>query len=171
MKSIYIAMAMVAFATAANASSVSEREYKRGYNDCMAGRYDQFQHGASYKRGCRAAEDSGKANRQNSHANQNVNKDHMSAVCRGAVVGRFNPHARSVRANDVEQTDIGWSVFGNVVLDDGATSDFVCTFSSAGVFKRVSADEPKGASTEMYHEEYCPPDVSEADRYKYPACN
>jgi hypothetical protein len=38
------------------ASTVSQREYKRGYNDCSKGRYDQYQHGASYKKGCRAAE-------------------------------------------------------------------------------------------------------------------
>jgi hypothetical protein len=44
-------------AASAWASTASQREYKRGYNDCMAGRYDQNQHGASYKRGCRAAED------------------------------------------------------------------------------------------------------------------
>lgn len=44
-------------ATSAWASTASQREYERGYNDCMAGRYDQDQHGASYRRGCRAAED------------------------------------------------------------------------------------------------------------------
>jgi len=43
--------------SSAMASTASEREYKRGYADCTAGRYDQNQHGASYKRGCRAAED------------------------------------------------------------------------------------------------------------------
>jgi hypothetical protein len=42
---------------AANASAASQREYKRGYDDCAAGRYDQNQHGASHKKGCRAAED------------------------------------------------------------------------------------------------------------------
>ena len=35
----------------------SQREYQRGYNDCSVGKYDQDQHGASYKKGCRAAED------------------------------------------------------------------------------------------------------------------
>ncbi len=39
------------------ATTASQREYSRGYKDCMAGRYDQNQHGASYKKGCRAAED------------------------------------------------------------------------------------------------------------------
>jgi hypothetical protein len=42
---------------AAVASTASEREYQRGYNDCSQGRYDQDQHGESYKQGCRAAED------------------------------------------------------------------------------------------------------------------
>jgi hypothetical protein len=35
---------------AAVASTASEREYQRGYNDCSQGRYDQNQHGESYKR-------------------------------------------------------------------------------------------------------------------------
>lgn len=41
----------------AKKSSVSQREYQRGYKDCSVGKYDQEQHGASYKKGCRAAED------------------------------------------------------------------------------------------------------------------
>lgn len=50
---VLIALAM----PAALASTASEREYQRGYNDCSQGRYDQNQHGKSYKQGCRAAED------------------------------------------------------------------------------------------------------------------
>jgi hypothetical protein len=170
-KIIIAGLALIAMSSFAQATSVSEREYKRGYKDCLVGQYDQYQHGASYKRGCRAAEESGKANRQNSHSNQNVNKDHMKAICDGAVTGRFNPHVRSVRVGNVEQQDFGWGVYGSVVLDDGATADYVCMFSAAGVFKRVNASEPMGASYEMDHEGYCPPDVSQADRYKYPGCN
>ena len=49
--------ALIAAAPAAYASTASEREYQRGYNDCSHGRYDQNQHGESYKKGCRAAED------------------------------------------------------------------------------------------------------------------
>lgn len=48
---------VLVFATGAWASSASQREYKRGYADCAAGRWDDNQHGASYKEGCRAAED------------------------------------------------------------------------------------------------------------------
>ncbi len=44
------------------AATASEREYQRGYNDCSHGRYDQNQHGESYKKGCRAAEDGQKPN-------------------------------------------------------------------------------------------------------------
>jgi hypothetical protein len=56
-----IAALIAAAAPAALASSASEREYQRGYNDCSQGRYDQNQHGESYKKGCRAAEDGQKA--------------------------------------------------------------------------------------------------------------
>jgi|GEM_PF-6529605 len=44
-------------AAGASASTASQREYKRGYADCKAGRWDENQHGESYKNGCRAAED------------------------------------------------------------------------------------------------------------------
>jgi hypothetical protein len=40
---------------AAWASTASQREYARGYADCSAGRYDEYQHGVSYKAGCDAA--------------------------------------------------------------------------------------------------------------------
>jgi hypothetical protein len=45
------------FSSSATASTASQREYKRGYADCSAGRFDREQHGVSYKNGCRAAED------------------------------------------------------------------------------------------------------------------
>jgi hypothetical protein len=47
----------LSLATATSASTASQREYKRGYADCSKGQYDQYQHGESYKAGCRAAED------------------------------------------------------------------------------------------------------------------
>jgi hypothetical protein len=52
-----LATVAVMAVSSASASTASQREYKRGYADCAAGRYDQDQHGASYKKGCRAAED------------------------------------------------------------------------------------------------------------------
>ncbi|WP_139556534.1 hypothetical protein [Methylotetracoccus oryzae] len=51
------AVLVIGAAPAALATTPSEREYQRGYNDCLKGRYDQNQHGDSYKKGCRAAED------------------------------------------------------------------------------------------------------------------
>jgi len=54
---IAVAILIAAAAPAVLASTASEREYKRGYNDCSHGRYDQDRHGESYKKGCRAAED------------------------------------------------------------------------------------------------------------------
>lgn len=61
MKHRIIAAAAVIVLTLAGAgalaSTASQREYKRGYADCTAGRWDENQHGESYKRGCRAAED------------------------------------------------------------------------------------------------------------------
>ena len=59
---VAVAMLLTAAAPAGFASSASEREYQRGYNDCLHGRYDQDRHGESYKKGCRAAEDGQKAN-------------------------------------------------------------------------------------------------------------
>ncbi|MCO5763625.1 MAG: hypothetical protein NHG36_19350 [Chromatiaceae bacterium] len=54
---IAVTILITAAAPAGFASTASEREYQRGYNDCLHGRYDQNQHGESYKKGCRAAED------------------------------------------------------------------------------------------------------------------
>jgi hypothetical protein len=58
---IALAALVAAIAPAGFASTASEREYQRGYNDCSQGRYDQYQHGESYKKGCRAAEDAQKS--------------------------------------------------------------------------------------------------------------
>ena len=59
---VAVAMLLTAAAPAGFAATASEREYQRGYNDCLHGRYDQDRHGESYKKGCRAAEDGQKAN-------------------------------------------------------------------------------------------------------------
>jgi hypothetical protein len=159
----------LAFMGSAGAATVAEREYQRGYADCLVGQYDQYQHGASYKRGCRAAEDSGKTTGHTVQHKANANL--MRSICDGAVTGKFNPHARVINIQNVEHQNFGWGVYGIVALDDGSTSNFVCMFSSSGVFKRVNASEPSGAISHVDHENYCPVDVSEADRYKYPGCN
>jgi hypothetical protein len=61
MSTLAVAVLITAAAPAGFASTASEREYQRGYNDCLHGRYDQNQHGESYKKGCRAAEDGQKS--------------------------------------------------------------------------------------------------------------
>lgn len=57
LKRAFSSLCVLTLATGALASTASQREYKRGYADCAAGRWDENQHGASYKEGCRAAED------------------------------------------------------------------------------------------------------------------
>jgi hypothetical protein len=59
---VAIAILITAAVPAVFATTASEREYQRGYKDCSHGRYDQNQHGTSYKKGCRAAEDGQKPN-------------------------------------------------------------------------------------------------------------
>ena len=59
MKRLRATTALIILASSSNAawaSAVSQREYNRGYADCVAGRFDQDRHGVSYKAGCRAAE-------------------------------------------------------------------------------------------------------------------
>lgn len=155
--------------TDAIASTVAQREYKRGYEDCLAGRYDQDRHGSSYKRGCRAAEGSGKGT--GSSISSQADPGHMRSVCNGAVHGRFGSYLRMAKITNVEHQDFGWGVYGTAIMDDGAFADFVCMFSSTGQFKRVNSGDPVGGVHEENHEEYCPVDVSEADRYKYPGCD
>jgi hypothetical protein len=161
-------MGLAAFGFIGQAAA-SEWQFKRGYADCLRGSYDPIFHSSAYKRGCRAAEASGKTTGHT--ISSSTNKASLAPVCRGAVIGRFNPHASHVNIGNIEHQNFGWGVYGIVTLDDGSTSDFVCMFSSDGHFKRVNASDPVGASYEMDHEEYCPVDVTEADRYRYPGCN
>lgn len=163
------AVAALVFVGTASAASVSEREYKRGYNDCLKGEYDQNQHGSSYKRGCRAAESSDKSTGHT--IKERANPQQMKDTCRGSVVGRFNPFVQAVRISTLEHSQYGWTAYGTAVLDDGSRSEFACIFSSSGTLKRLNASDPQGSVTEMDHEGYCPPDVSEANRYQFPGCN
>jgi hypothetical protein len=166
---LLLACGMLAVSAGAQAATVSEREYKRGYNDCLRGEYDQNQHGASYKRGCRAAENSGKTSGDG--IKSQANPDVMKIACRASLVGRFYPNTRSVRVQSSDHTASGWTLYGEAVMDDGGVSNFACIFSSNGHLKTVNASDPQGAHYEMDNEGYCPPDVSEAARYRYPGCN
>jgi hypothetical protein len=90
-----VAILFTAAAPAGFASSASEREYQRGYNDCLHGRYDQDQHGESYKKGCRAAEDG-----QKSHA---PSATHAPAKTSGASKAKISDlkGMSSIKAFDV----------------------------------------------------------------------
>ena len=136
MKSIYIGIAMVALATAANASTASEREYKRGYADCSQGKYDQNQHGASYKAGCRAAEDAMKSGSTSSGGSANVvdvagvkvPKAAMDACFNDAVKGVFQTKPSNVHV--VKAAQEGADNF-YIELSDGH-KHVVCTVNSKG---------------------------------------
>lgn len=93
---VAITASIVAFAFAgpASATSVSQREYRRGYNDCLAGRFDQEQHGASYKRGCRAAEDK-RASPGACPADVSEADRYKYPACAGGAPSRQRTHARA----------------------------------------------------------------------------
>jgi hypothetical protein len=96
MSTVAVAILFTAAAPAGFASSASEREYQRGYNDCLHGRYDQNQHGESYKKGCRAAEDG-----QKSHA---PSATHAPAKTSGASKAKISDlkGMDSIKAFDVK---------------------------------------------------------------------
>jgi hypothetical protein len=52
-----MAAGTMALSVSALAAVAGPPEYNRGYNDCLAGRYDEAQNSRSYRQGCRAAED------------------------------------------------------------------------------------------------------------------
>lgn len=85
---IIISIFATALISSAYASTASEREYKRGESDYMHGRYDQNQHGESYKKGWDNAE-----NRQKSHSSEakqagsSNNSDLAGIVAGAAAVG------------------------------------------------------------------------------------
>jgi anti-sigma factor RsiW len=54
---IAIAAGTFVLSIAARAAVSGPPEYDHGYNDCLAGRYDEAQNSRSYRQGCRAAED------------------------------------------------------------------------------------------------------------------
>jgi hypothetical protein len=129
-RALICAAALVAMTVGASAQGVSQREYRRGYNDCAAGRYDQNQHGESYKRGCRAAEDKKAAGGAAAPAaTAAAPEGAMLAACRARA-------ARAYRARmpDVDVKYEGQRVDGthavNGTVASGAT--FQCSFNKAG---------------------------------------
>jgi hypothetical protein len=54
---IAIAAGTISLSVSTLAAVAGPPEYNRGYDDCLAGRYDEAQNSRSYRQGCRAAED------------------------------------------------------------------------------------------------------------------
>jgi hypothetical protein len=106
-----IAALIAAAAPVALASTASEREYQRGYNDCSQGRYDQNRHGESYKKGCRAAEDGqpapAAAGSHGSKAKIPVNFDDLRTA--SAMAAERGLESRGFVAVDGSQSDSGFS--------------------------------------------------------------
>jgi hypothetical protein len=149
----------LAIAGAASASSASQREYKRGYADCSAGRYDQDQHGDSYKKGCRAAEDKkggsgGSAAApadaslpaSTSAAAKPVSPGNMKAYCRGDVAGATATKPIYVKAGKVVKAKDGsYSVKAIADLGSQGKKPFECDFDAQGNFLHTKSlvDEGK----------------------------
>jgi hypothetical protein len=138
----------LAIAGAASASTASQREYKRGYADCAAGRYDQDRHGESYKKGCRAAEDKqggaggnaaapagGSLPAATSAAAKPVSPGNMKAYCRGDVAGLTATKPYYVTTGRVVKAKNGaYSVKATADLGAQGKKPFECEFDAGGNF-------------------------------------
>jgi hypothetical protein len=131
---------MLTFVGAASASTAAQREYKRGYTDCVAGRWDENQHGASYTRGCRAAE------------NNRADAGSADAKAPGT-----NFHATGdIPVTPADGVPMGSCKFGVVRRGDGNAT--VTVFLPGGskrniVFKKgkaASSDAPEGVMSVNY---------------------
>lgn len=129
-----IALATFGLSTSAFAQGVAQREYRRGYNDCAAGRYDQNQHGDSYKRGCRAAEDKKAAGgaAPAASAPAAAPEGAMLVACRSRAARAYRARMPDVDVKyEGQRTDGTHAVNGTA--PSGAT--FQCSFNRAG--KRI----------------------------------
>ncbi|MGD9656274.1 MAG: hypothetical protein AB7U61_01330 [Methylocystis sp.] len=131
-------------ASVALASTASEREYKRGYADCMAGRWDENQHGESYKKGCRAAED--KRNAGGSAATTSAasgSPDVMLDKCRARAAAAYKADSGMINVKyEGQRVDGTHAVNGSIEGRDPAAT-FQCSFNRSGAkivkFTRVGS--------------------------------
>ncbi len=143
---LYIAAASAAvialtMAGSASASTASQREYKRGFADCSAGRWDENQHGASYKQGCRAAEDKKNAGGaapagQSSEAEPGDLPEavlqKMLATCRARAAKAYKADANMVDTKyEGTRTDGTHPVNGMIRIGDEQKT-FQCNFDKKG---------------------------------------
>lgn len=129
MKHAFVFLLAMTMASAAYASTASQREYKRGYADCAAGRWDEYQHGASYKRGCRAAENKrGDASDPSAPAETGVGA--MMESCRARAASAYSAAADGVDVKYEGQRVDGTHAVNGTVSESGAT--FQCSFNRNG---------------------------------------
>lgn len=116
-------------ALATPASSVSAREYRRGYADCSAGRWDEYQHAESYKRGCRAAEEKrGDVGRPSSPAATGPGA--MMETCRMRAARSYKTGADNVEVKYEGQRVGGTHAVNGTIHTTQAT--FQCSFNRSG---------------------------------------
>jgi hypothetical protein len=120
-------------ATSASASTASQREYKRGYADCAAGRWDENQHGDSYKRGCRAAEDKRDAAGAGATASAaSGSPDAMLRMCKSRAAKAYKASADSIDVKyEGQRVDGTHAVNGTNNAADPAKT-FQCSFNKKG---------------------------------------
>ena len=135
---------LAASSNAISASTASQREYKRGYADCIAGRWDENQHGASYKKGCRAAE--GKRGAGGSAAATDAASGSPAAMldkCRARAASAYKASGEAIQVKyEGQRVDGTHAVNGSVEGRDPAAT-FQCSFNRSGAkivtFTRVKA--------------------------------
>jgi hypothetical protein len=94
-------------------------------------------------------------------AAQAADVEHMLKQCKKYAAHHLNVLEGPLRVKyEGQRTDGTHAVNGDIGYNIGVT--FQCSFNSNGnKVVRFTSHSPEG----------CPPDVSEADRYKYPDCN
>ena len=145
------------------ASTASQREYKRGYADCSAGRYDQEQYGASYKKGCRAAEaKSGSVASSTAGATAAASSsDAMLDKCRARAAAAFKASPDVVNVKyEGQRTDGTHAVNGSV--EGSAPATFQCSFNRSG--SRIVKFTRAVAAGGTAHEAAGASDVSSEDK-------
>jgi hypothetical protein len=120
-------------ATSASALTVSQREYKRGYADCAAGRWDENQHGESYKKGCRAAEDKRDVGGSPATtAAASGSPDAMLSICKSRAAKTYRTRADAIEVKyEGQRVDGTHAVNGSNTASDPAAT-FQCSFNRAG---------------------------------------
>lgn len=124
---------VLTIATRASASTASQREYKRGYANCAAGRWDENQNGESYKRGCRAAEDKRDAGGAGATtAAASGSPDAMLSLCRARAAKAYKASADSIDVKyEGQRVDGTHAVNGTNNAADPAKT-FQCSFNRKG---------------------------------------